>query len=141
MENQIWMNHPAWYMKPVHVLLKLTGIKHICLGSSGNSGKQALAEVISFLKQGYSTTVACDGPAGPDHILKPGVLQMSADTGAPIIPVRFRCSRSFRLGSWDKKVIPMPFTKIIVQTGKPVFVTNENFEQSREALTRWSNFE
>ena len=57
-KKQVWMNHPSWYMKPVHVLLKLTGVEHICLGSSGNSGKLALQNVIFFLKQGYSTTVA-----------------------------------------------------------------------------------
>src|SRR3954464_10880999 len=70
--KQVWMNHPAWYMKPVHVLLHLTGVEHICLGSSGNSGKEALANVTSYLKQGYSTTIASDGPAGPPQELKPG---------------------------------------------------------------------
>jgi len=53
--NQAWLNHPAWYMKPIHVLLHLTGVEHICLGSSGNNGMAALENVIGYLKQGYST--------------------------------------------------------------------------------------
>lgn len=139
MDDQIWMNHPAWYMKPIHVLLKLTGVKQICLGSSGNSGKVALTNVINLLKQGYSTTVAIDGPAGPNHILKPGVLLMSLDTGVPVIPLRFECSRSFRLGGWDKKIVPLPFSTIIVKVGTPIYVREENFEKSKQAVTERLN--
>lgn len=139
MDDQIWMNHPAWYMKPIHVLLKLTGLKHLCLGSSGNSGKEALGNVISYLKQGYSTSVAADGPAGPNHVLKPGALLMSRDTGVPVIPLRFVCSRSFRLGGWDRKVVPLPFSEIIVKAGPPMIVTEENFDESLRIATEWLN--
>ncbi|MDB5283411.1 MAG: hypothetical protein JWO06_2486 [Bacteroidota bacterium] len=134
------MNHPAWYMKPVHVLLKLTGVSKLCLGSSGNSGKEALADVITYLKQGYSTTIACDGPAGPNHVLKPGVLLMSRDAGIPVIALRFTCSSFFRLGKWDKKFVPMPFSQIVVEASPPVFVTNDNFDDSDKLITDWLNF-
>lgn len=141
MENQAWMNHPAWYMKPVHVALRMAGVKHLCLGSTGNSGKEALAGVISFLKQGYSTTIASDGPAGPAYDLKPGVLFMSRDSGVPVIPVRFEMSHYFRLSKWDRKFAPIPFSTIRVQAGPPVFVTAENMEQSATAIKAWLNFE
>ena len=60
MNNQVWMNHPAWFMKPIHIVLRMSGVKHLCLGSTGNSGKEALAGVIDFLNKGYSTTIASD---------------------------------------------------------------------------------
>jgi len=140
MKNQAWMNHPAWYMKPVHVALRMAGVKHLCLGSTGNSGKEALAGVISFLKQGYSTTIASDGPAGPAYDLKPGVLLMSRDSGAPVIPIRFEMNRYFRLGKWDRKFVPRPFSTICVQAGAPVFVTSENMEHSAAVIKAWLNF-
>ena len=139
MSDQIWMNHPAWYMKPIHVLLKLTGVKHICLGSTGNSGKEALANVISYLRKGYNTSVACDGPAGPAYDLKPGTLLMSIDTGVPVIPLRFECSRFFRLGGWDRKILPLPFSEIVVYAGAPVIVTQENFDNSHKEICDWLN--
>jgi lysophospholipid acyltransferase (LPLAT)-like uncharacterized protein len=127
-------------MKPVHVLLKLSGVEHICLGSSGNSGKEALTHVIRYLQQGYSTLVACDGPAGPNHELKSGVLLMGRDARIPIIPLRFVCSRTFRLGRWDRKFVPLPFSEIIVEAGEPVYVTDDNMEASAKKITGWLNF-
>lgn len=135
-EKQVWMNHPAWYMKPIHVLLHLTGVEHICLGSSGNSGRAALEKVIGFLKQGYATTIASDGPAGPAHELKPGVLFMSRDAQVPVIPLRFTCSRSWRLSGWDKKVMPGLFSEITVNAGEPVWVTETSLRKSEMAITK-----
>jgi len=126
--KQAWMNHPAWYMKPVHVLLHLTGVEHICLGSSGNSGKEALANVISYLRQGYSTTIASDGPAGPAQILKPGVLWMSRDSGLPVVPLRFSGSRGVGLGGWDTKFLPALFSTITVDVGEDIYVNEDNMQ-------------
>ena len=138
-EKQIWMNHPAWYMKPIHVLLSLTGVEHICLGSSGNSGKVALEKVIGYLKHGYSTAIASDGPAGPAKELKPGVLFMSRDANVPVIPLRFLCSNSFRLGGWDRKFIPSLFSEITVVVGEAIQVEKDNLEISASAITRHLN--
>lgn len=138
-KKQVWMNHPAWYMKPIHVLLYLTGVKHICLGSSGNSGKEALQKVIAYLKQGYATTVASDGPSGPAQVLKPGVLWMSRDAQVPVVPLRFSAKHSIRLGGWDGKYVPFLFTTITVFVGEKVFVTEENMLQSQSIITAHLN--
>ncbi len=137
--KQVWMNHPAWYMKPVHVLLNLTGVEHICLGSSGNSGKAALENVIGYLKQGYSTTIASDGPAGPPQQLKPGVLLMSRDANIPVVPLRFECSKTYRLGGWDRKIVPVPFSEITVTAGEPIQVNEININASSVTITKHLN--
>ena len=138
-KKQAWMNHPAWYMKPVHVLLHLTGIEHICFGSSGNSGKAALENVIGYLKQGYSTTVASDGPAGPPQLLKPGVLFMSRDAGIPVVPLRLLCSKTWRLGGWDRKFVPSLFSEITVHVGEPIQLSDANFDASATAVKKHLN--
>ena len=138
-KKQVWMNHPAWYMKPVHVLLHLTGVEHICLGSSGNSGKQALENVIRFLKNGYSTTVACDGPAGPALKMKPGVLLMSCEAQIPVVPLRFHSAKKFRWGGWDKKEMPFLFSTITVHVGEPVQVTEQNFNEAQKKVEAFLN--
>jgi lysophospholipid acyltransferase (LPLAT)-like uncharacterized protein len=138
-ERQVWMNHPAWYMKPVHVMMYLTGISHICLGSTGNGGKDALDRVVEYIKQGYSTTIASDGPAGPAHVLKPGVLWMSRDAGVPVVPLRFICTPSSRAMGWDSKVIPGLFTTITLEVGKPIYVNESNIDESAIVLTDYLN--
>ena len=140
-DKHVWMNHPAWYMKPIHVLLRLTGVEHICLGSSGNSGKAALDNVVNYLKQGYTTTIASDGPAGPANQLKPGVLWMSRDAGVPVVPMRFTASRGFRIGGWDRKFLPFLFSEIKVYVGECIYVTESNLNESSEKITKHLNAE
>lgn len=121
-EKQIWLNHPLWFMKPIHYSLYMMGVEKLSLGSSGNSGREALETVIEHLKRGYSTVINPDGPRGPVKVIKPGVLIMAEETGLPIIPVQFKASKEFKLNTWEKKRNPYPFSKITVEYGKPIFV-------------------
>lgn len=131
----VWLNHPAWFMKPVHNILYLIGTKKIALGSSGNSGKEALNEVITYLQNGYSTLITPDGPSGPVKELKVGVLEMGLATGLPIVPIKIKTPKAWVLKStWDRKRIPLPFSKVIVEFGNPVKITHENYETGRKRI-------
>lgn len=131
----IWMNHPAWFMKPVHVILALIGIRDLVLGSTGHDGKLAADRLVDYLKQGYATMAFPDGPAGPRRVLKKGVLHMALQSGVPIIPLKIRTSRCLTLPTWDRKRIPL-FATLTVIYEKPIQVTHENFEAATEELTR-----
>jgi len=132
----VWLNHPAWFMKPIHFILYMMGTEKIVLGSSGNSGKEALVEVVSYLQQGYNTTINPDGPIGPVKELKEGVLNMAVESGIEVVPLRITTNRAWVLEStWDHKRIPKPFSKIIVEFGEPVTVTEENYEVARNKIT------
>lgn len=119
--KQVWLAHPDWYMKPVHVLLRRMGIE-LVLGSTGHRGREAADQIVSRLRSGASTTVAPDGPEGPARHLRKGVLHLSAQSGVPIVPMRFRCSRRLVLRSWDRQVVPLPFCRITVRYGAPIAV-------------------
>ncbi len=123
-----------WVMKPIHNWLQLSRVKELALGSTGNSGKEALQKVIAFLKNGYSTLITPDGPAGPPHILKTGVLQMSIESGVPVVPLKIIPSCYFTIPTWDKKRIPLPFSLIRVIYEKPILVNNENIESSNKLI-------
>ncbi len=124
-----WINHPLWFMKPIHIILRWMGMKKLFLGSSGHGGKDAMLNVVEHLKQGYNTMINPDGPAGPPYILKPGVLQMSKLSGIPIVPIRFELTNYFRLGAWDKKKVPLPFSTIRVIYQEPVSASDLNVEK------------
>lgn len=132
----VWMNHPLWFMKPVHVILTLLGTIKIALGSSGHGGKKALQQVVDDLQRGYNTVINPDGPAGPPCQLKHGVLDMSAEANVPVVPVTYVISSYWRLSStWDKKRIPKPFSRIQVIYGKPVIVDQHNYEEAGKTVT------
>lgn len=132
--DYVWLNHPIWFMKPIHLILHWMGTKRIALGSSGNSGKVALLEVISSLKEGYNTIINPDGPAGPKREIKDGVLNMSIATGVAVVPLKITSLFSITTPTWDRKRLPIPFSRIIVEYGEPIVVTEAGKEEARRIL-------
>lgn len=132
--RHVWLIHPCWYMKPMHVLLRLIGVERLILGSTGNGGRQAADELLSCLRSGASTALAPDGPAGPARAARKGVLHLAAESGLPIIPVRVDCSHSLQLWGWDEKVLPLPFGRIRVRFGAPLRIATPDAPEALAAL-------
>jgi lysophospholipid acyltransferase (LPLAT)-like uncharacterized protein len=130
------LNHPVWYMKPVHVLLNLMGLKKIYYGSSGNAGKAAAIELTQALKNGSSTFITPDGPAGPLHEFKKGALYLSMNSGIPIVPVRFEYASTRYLSGWDRKRFPRLFSRFDIYFGEPISVTQANFDEVTTNIKR-----
>ena len=131
-----WLNHPIWYMRAVHLVLKWNGVDALALGSSGHSGQQALKDIVGFLAQGYSTALAVDGPAGPEHVLKRGALDMAVASGRPIVAIRFEYDRVIRMPSWDRKAFPVLPSRVRVFESGPIYVEASNYELQRATLER-----
>lgn len=132
--SHAWMQHPLWYMKPIHVLLGLIGVRRIVLGSTGHGGRRAADELAGLLRAGYSTVVLPDGPAGPRQTLKRGVLHLAAESGVPIVPLRLDASRSISMPTWDRKELPIPFSAIRLRIGRPIAIRTDDFERAVEPL-------
>jgi hypothetical protein len=132
--KHVMIAHPAAYMKPIHVLLRLIGIKKLLLGSSGDEGKRAAQEMTKYIRDGYSTYISPDGPAGPPKVLKKGVLHVAMQSGVPIVPLRIRSLFYIPIPSWDSKKIPLPFNRFIVNVGAAILVSADSFEGARSKL-------
>jgi lysophospholipid acyltransferase (LPLAT)-like uncharacterized protein len=124
--KHVWMNHPSWYMKPIHVVIMSSGVERLILGSTGNSGRMAAEALVAALKDGYSTVMFPDGPYGPPQVLKKGVFHMAHQSGCPLVPVKFEVSSALHIKkSWDQKLIPLPFSTLRMVHGEPVHVASE----------------
>jgi lysophospholipid acyltransferase (LPLAT)-like uncharacterized protein len=117
-----WMQHPLWFMKPIHVFLRTIGIRRLVLGSSGHEGRSAADMLVTLLRAGHSTVMFPDGPAGPARTLKKGVLHVAAQSGVPIVPLRLHASRTVRLPTWDRKMYAPPLSTITMIIGRPIAV-------------------
>lgn len=126
--NYSILNHPVWYMKPVHVCLRFMGIRKIYYGSSGHAGKAAAMQLTDALQNGSNTFITPDGPAGPLHDFKKGVLHLSMNSGVPILPVRFEYTNTRHVKGWDQKRFPRLFSHIEVFFEKPIAVDQSNFD-------------
>ena len=70
----------------------------------------------------YAAIVA-DGSQGPRRIVQPGAILLAARTGVPIVPMVFAASSYFTIRSWDRTIIPKPFSRIDFYYGEPIFVS------------------
>jgi lysophospholipid acyltransferase (LPLAT)-like uncharacterized protein len=85
---------------------------HAVRGSSSRGGDSALRELVRLVRAGRSVALTADGPRGPRHRLKYGVLQIAQLTGAPVIAVGTAVERAWTLNTWDRFTVPKPFTRI-----------------------------
>ncbi|MBU0630996.1 MAG: DUF374 domain-containing protein [Candidatus Margulisbacteria bacterium] len=133
---QAWMQHPIWYMKPIHVLLRLMGVKKIIMGSTGHSGREAAEQLLDHLRQGCSTVLNPDGPHGPAFVLKKGILHLSLESRVPVVVLRFSSSNFSELRTWDRKKLSYPFSTVEMEIGEPIHVTKENFAYAHDLIER-----
>lgn len=130
-----WLNHPIWYMRPVHLVLRWNGVRDVYLGSTGHGGREALARVVARLRDGFRTTMAVDGPAGPPRVAKRGALDMALQSGCPVVAIRFAYERAVRARDWDRKWFPLPGSRIYIDEGEPIHVTEQTFDSCRARLS------
>jgi len=107
---------------------------HSVNGSSSRGGAQAMRQLIKEA-DGSSIFITPDGPRGPRRQVKQGIVFLAAQTGRPIVPLGVACSRTWNFqGNWTNLVVPRPFTKLLIQAGKPIFIP-ENAD--RELLEKF----
>jgi lysophospholipid acyltransferase (LPLAT)-like uncharacterized protein len=130
------ISHSAAYMKPLHYVFRLMGLKRLLLGSSGYEGRQAVNELASLVRRGWSTTISPDGPLGPPRTLKKGVLHIAAQSGVPIVPLTISATRFISVPSWDGKKHPLPFNRFRVVVHEPIYVDRNNFHEIGAQIVR-----
>jgi len=107
-------------------------------GSSSRLGASAILQLTQVLASGRDVVITPDGPRGPAYELGPGIIFLAQRSGAAVLPMNLEYSRCWRLGSWDRFIVPRPFSKVRVLINEPHRVrsttTLEEFESERLAL-------
>ena len=88
-------------------------------GSTTRGAERALLSLVRELKAGREIAITPDGPRGPARKFAPGALIAAQRAGVAILPVAAGADRVWRLGSWDRFMIPKPFARITVAYGTP----------------------
>lgn len=96
-------------------------------GSSSRRGREAFRELLNLARQPLDLAITPDGPRGPRHQLKEGVVHLARLSKRPVVPLCFVCSRGHRFASWDRFLLPYPFGRGIFRYGEPLF-----FEEGEE---------
>jgi lysophospholipid acyltransferase (LPLAT)-like uncharacterized protein len=92
-------------------------------GSTSRGGLAGLLKLHRAIsREGCSVATAPDGPRGPAYEAQLGTVMLAKLAGAPIVPLAYAASRTWRLRSWDRLVVPKPFARAIVAVGAPLEV-------------------
>jgi lysophospholipid acyltransferase (LPLAT)-like uncharacterized protein len=103
-------------------------------GSSSKGAKQVLLEAFRALKKGDDLLVTPDGPRGPRHKVSDGAIALAHKAKAPVMVVNYLPTSYWQLNSWDRFVIPKPFSKIDIYI-EQISLEGMAFEDARAYLT------
>jgi lysophospholipid acyltransferase (LPLAT)-like uncharacterized protein len=91
-------------------------------GSSSRGGSKAIRELVRHARAGESIFVTPDGPRGPNMRAQRGVIEIARLAKLPILPVSASAKRRTQRKSWDRFMVPYPFTRVTVRWGDPIHV-------------------
>lgn len=141
---------PRWYRsrekRPLYMLIsqhgdgrliafaiKLLGIQSVA-GSSSRRGVAATLELMRRLEEGASIGITPDGPKGPRYVCKKGVVTLAQQAGITVQPVSYSVQDRWIIPSWDKMIVPRPFSRGVVVFGEPLLISPD--EDRNDARVR-----
>jgi lysophospholipid acyltransferase (LPLAT)-like uncharacterized protein len=111
---------------------------HAVRGSSSRGAREGLLGLKHVIESGAPAIFTADGPRGPVHQTKMGPIKLAQITGAPIGAFHLQPQHAWVMRSWDRFLVPKPFTRIVVSwaqfTRVPADLPPEQFEPMREVL-------
>lgn len=109
-------------------------------GSSPKPGKKkdkggaaALMDVVKAARGGMSIGITPDGPRGPRMRASDGIVAIARLTGLPVLPAAYGIKGRKTLSSWDRFVVPLPFSRGVFVWGAPIAVARDLDEAGIEA--------
>jgi lysophospholipid acyltransferase (LPLAT)-like uncharacterized protein len=118
-------------------ILELFGF-HTTRGSSSRGAREGLLGLKQVIASGHPAIFTADGPRGPIYRTKMGPIKLAHISGARIGAFHLEPKRAWTMHSWDRFLVPKPFTRIVVSwacwTTVPADLAESQFEQKREEL-------
>ncbi len=107
-------------------------------GSSSRGAREGLLGLKSIIESGMPAIFTADGPRGPIYRTKMGPVKLAQLTGAPIGAFHLEPEHAWTMRSWDRFLVPKPFTRIVVSWARWTRVATDlaesDFECKREEL-------
>jgi len=118
-------------------ILELFGFK-TTRGSSSRGAREGLLGLKSVIESGDPAIFTADGPRGPIYQTKMGPIKLASMTGARIGAFHLQPEQAWTMKSWDRFLVPLPFTRIVVSWARWTYVPRDlaenQLEEKREEL-------
>lgn len=109
---------------------------HTVRGSSSRNGGLALQQMIKRLKKTGLAAHVLDGPRGPAGIVKHGAIYLAIGAEAAIVPVTAIADNAWYFKSWDRFMLPKPFSKVIIRYGELIPFQQKDSDDDMEGLRK-----
>ena len=104
-------------------------------GSSSRNAVRALLGLRRALEEGWTVAFTLDGPRGPRHKVKPGPVALARSSGLALTMFHAAVDRAWVVNTWDRLMIPMPFSRVLVRFGKLIPVPEDASDEDIERYT------
>lgn len=103
-------------------------------GSSSNNALGSARDLMHSLQDGISISIIPDGPKGPNMKLGKSPIYYAQKTGKPIFAATYSIAKSkIAHKSWDKMMLPVPFSKGIYEIIGPYYIDEKATEDQLQA--------
>ncbi len=134
--NVSLMTDVSWAGEVQTKILKRFGFVPV-RGSSKRKGMQALLNMKSSMEAGCAAGFAVDGPRGPLHKSKPGILFLAQKMGYPVVLMATSADRAWILnGTWCQYLLPKPFSHCYIAVSRPLWEATEEGKLKPAELDR-----
>jgi len=104
----------------------IQGLGYVAVkGSSSRNPVKALLGLRRALADGWTVAFTLDGPRGPRHKVKPGPVGLGRSSGVPLTTFHVGVDKAWVLSSWDRMMIPKPFSRVLIRFGKLIHVPQD----------------
>jgi lysophospholipid acyltransferase (LPLAT)-like uncharacterized protein len=107
-------------------------------GSSSRNAVRALLGLRRSLEAGWTVAFTLDGPRGPRYQVKPGPVALARSSGVPLTMFHMAVDRAWVLNTWDRLMIPKPFSRVLMRFGRlipvPRSATDSDLERYQQQL-------
>jgi lysophospholipid acyltransferase (LPLAT)-like uncharacterized protein len=107
-------------------------------GSSSRNAVRALLGLRRALQQRWAVAFTLDGPRGPRYKVKPGPVALARSSAVPLGSFHIAVDRAWVLNTWDRLIIPKPFSRALMRFGKlipvPADASDADLERYQQEL-------
>ena len=96
-------------------------------------GAAALREALRALQQGTTIAMTADVAPGPARKAGNGIVMLAKLSGRPIVPCAMATSRYVTLNNWSAFTINLPFSRLGIMVGDPIWVPEDADSAALEA--------
>ena len=104
-------------------------------GSTGRGGARAALQLARRIREGGILAFTPDGPRGPSRRVQPGTIFLAQRCRCPVVPIGASARPCWRVASWDRYLVPLPFARGAMVIGEPISVPEQLDEAAERRVT------